>query len=104
MPEARTPRPDDRPPAGLWAGLLIVSVVIAVHLFFALVIGLGREEPALADPGATVPSATCVAEADVDPPVTGPATPCAAAEEGRGPEPASPTDTPEPAVGGRGSY
>jgi hypothetical protein len=102
MPDART-RPDDRPPAGLKAGLLIVGAVLAVHLVFALLIGVGRQDPALAGVGGTGPDVACV---------DGPSGAGAAGQRGAcgtpAPvAPASPSDAPagaEPATGGRGSY
>jgi len=99
MTEARTSRADDRPPAGLSTGLLIVAAVIVAHLFFALVIGLGGDEPALAEPGTTGPGAACVVGASGDP-----AEACVPAVEPGAPAPEPPFDAAEPAPGGRGSY
>jgi hypothetical protein len=100
MPEERTSRPDDRPPAGLSAGLLIVAAVIVVHLFFALLIGLGPDEPALADPGPTGPAAACVGDATG----AGATGACVAPASPAPSDAVTPSATAEPAAGGRGSY
>ena len=100
MPDARTPRLDDRPPAGLSAGLVIVAAVIAVHLFFALLIGVGGDDRALPDVG---PGAACVG----GPGGTGTPGGSGACGTPTPIVPGPPSDTPaatEPASGGRGSY
>jgi hypothetical protein len=88
MPDARAPRPDDRTSSGLSVGVLIVAGVIALHLVFALLVGLGTEaEPAQADPagrGGRVAVVSPVPAVTPSPPLN----PAAA----------------EPAAGGRGSY
>jgi hypothetical protein len=103
MPEARTPRPDDRPPAGLSAGLLIVAAVIVVHLVFALLIGLGTDDPALADPGRAGRSVACQPGPSGEGAATGPSGACVTPAGPTSEVPAEPP-APEPAIGGRGSY